>query len=136
MGIQAEFNPDLALREYAEYEKGNRSLEECIPKDLEEGQTYDFLKKGQRLYWFSNDPFWHNGEMPLMITQGNQKLSRPIASIKLLEATHFLKDDEVYTKGKYKVLKVFKDEKIYFEAYKRVKIDGDKISDIPDEGQD
>jgi len=123
MGIQVEFNPDLALRDYSEFEKGNRKQEECLPKDLEAGKTYEFLKKGQRLYWFSDDPFWHKGEMPLFKTEGNQKLSRPIASIKMLEMTHFLEKGEIWTKGKYKVIDVFdpNDPKINFEAYKRVK---------------
>ena len=49
MGIQVEFNPDLALRDYSEFEKGNRKEEECVPKVLEVGKEYDFLKKGQKL---------------------------------------------------------------------------------------
>lgn len=123
MGINVEFNPDLALRDYSEFEEGNRKEEECIPKDLEPGKEYPFLKKGQRLYWFSDDEFWSKGEMPLFKTQGNQKLSRPIASIKMIEATHFIESGEVYTKGKYRVIDIFdpEDEKIHFEACKRVK---------------
>jgi len=123
MGIQVEFNPDLALRDYSEFEKGNRKEEECVPKNLEKDKIYNFLKKGQRLYWLSDDPFWSGGELPLCKTEGNAKLSRPIASIKILEVTHFLKDGEPYTKGKYKVIDVFdpKDPKINFEALKRVK---------------
>lgn len=39
MGIQVEFNPDLALRDYSEFEKGNRKEEECIPKNLETGNS-------------------------------------------------------------------------------------------------
>lgn len=110
MGIQVEFNPDLALRDYSEFEKGNRKEEECIPKDLQEGQVYDFLKKDQRNYWLM-------GELPLLKTEGNQKLSGPIASIIILEATHLLIDGKPYTKGKYKVISL--DAK--FESYKRVK---------------
>ena len=33
MGINIEFNPDLALRTCEEYEIGQRKKEECIPKD-------------------------------------------------------------------------------------------------------
>ena len=116
MGIKVEFNPDLALRNIREHKNGNRLLEECILENLEVGITYDFLKKGQRNYWLE-------GEIPLLETEGNEKLSRPLASIIIVECTHFVKDGEVYTKGNYKVKKVFdsKDPTINFESYKRIK---------------
>lgn len=116
MGIQVEFNPDLALRDITHYKKGERTLEECIPEDLEVGQTYEFLKKGQRNYWLQ-------GETPLLKTEGNQQLSRPLASIVILEATHFLKGDEAYTRGKYLVKEVFNpdDPTVHFESYARNK---------------
>ncbi|MBW2977245.1 hypothetical protein KY331_00205 [Candidatus Woesearchaeota archaeon] len=123
MGIQVDFNPDLALRDYSEFEKGNRKEEECIPKNIETGKVYNFLKKGQRLYWLSDDDHWKKGEMPLCKTEGNQKLSRPIASIKMIEVIHFLEEGKVWTKGKYKVIDVFdpNNPKINFEACMRVK---------------
>ena len=116
MGIQTEYNPDLALRNSEEFRKGNRKEEECIPKDLTKGQIYEFLKKGQRNYWLE-------GEIPLLETKGNQQLSKPLASIIILEATHFLVDDEPYTKGKYKVYEVFdtNDTKIHFNGFARLK---------------
>ena len=113
MGIQVEFNPDLALRDISEFKKGNRKEEECIPENLESGEVYPFLKKDQRNYWLF-------GEIPLLQTKGNGVLSRPRASIVILEATHFLEDNEMFTKGKYKVVEVFKDDKIYFEGLDRV----------------
>lgn len=113
MGIAVEFNPDLALRNIKEYKVGNRLKEECIPADLKVGKIYDFLKSGQRNYWL-------DGELPLLETKGNQKLSRPIASIQILEATHFKDKNGVWTKGKYKVVEVFKDKEIKFESYARV----------------
>lgn len=122
MGIAVEFNPDLALRDIAEYKAGRRKIEECIPENLEEGKVYDFLKKGQRLYYFSDSEFWGNGQMPLCKTEGDENLSRPIASIKMIEVTHFLENGECYTKGKYKVISVFdeNDQTIHFEACKRI----------------
>jgi hypothetical protein len=120
MGITAEFNPDLALRDYSEFEKGKRKEEECIPKDLESGKIYNFLKNGQRLYWFSDDEFWSKGEIPLCKTEGNQKLSKPIASVKILEVTHFLDKGDIFTKGKYKVIEIFDDDKIHFEGCKKI----------------
>ncbi len=110
MGIKVEFNPDLALRDISEYKKGNRKIEECIPECLEIGKTYPFLKRDQRNYWLY-------GEVPLIETQGNEILSRPKASIIILEATHFVVEGVIYTKGFYKVIDVFKDNKVYFEGF-------------------
>ncbi len=123
MGIQIEFNPDLALRDYSEFLNGSRKQEECVPKELETGKIYDFLKKGMRVFWLTDDEEWNKGEMPLTITKGSQKLSRPIASIKIIEATHFLLNNEPYTKGKYKIIEIFdtNNSKINFESYKRIK---------------
>lgn len=123
MGIQIDFNPDLALRDFSEFEKGNRKEEECIPKNLQIGEVYNFLKEGQRVYWLTNSEFWFKGEMPLMKTEGNQKLSRPIASIRMLEVTHFLIGDKPYTKGKFQVMAIFdsSNPKINFESYRRIK---------------
>jgi hypothetical protein len=113
MGIKIEFNPDLALRNIREFKSGNRKLEECISENLKAGETYSFLKKEQRCYWFM-------GEVPLVETQGNQQLSRPKASVMILEATHFLENGEVYTKGKYKVVEVFNDDKIHFDGFNKL----------------
>jgi len=113
MGIITEYNPDLALRNISEFDNGNRKKEECIPKDLTVGKSYPFLKNGQRHYWF-------HGEIPLLETKGNQKLSRPKASILILEATHFLENGQVYTKGLYKVTEIFKDNKIHFDGFNKV----------------
>lgn len=122
MGIKIEFNPDLALRNFREFEKGKRKRSECVPRNLKKGRVYDFLKSGQRLFWLNNDPFWKRGQIPLCETKGKEKLSRPLASIKILEATHFLRGKEVWTRGKYKVIDIFdrKDEKIHFEGLKRI----------------
>lgn len=114
MGIIIEFNPDLALRNISEYKNGNRKIEECIPEDLQAGKVYDFLKLGQRNYWFF-------GELPLLETKGNGELSRPLASIQIMEVTHFIFDDEVFTKGKYKVIEVFHDDGVHFESYAKIK---------------
>lgn len=113
MGIKVEFNPDLALRDISEFKKGARKEEECIPENLEVGKVYPFLKKDQRNYWLF-------GEIPLLQTKGSEVLSRPKASIQILEATHFLENNEMFTKGKYRVIEVFKDDKIYFEGVDRV----------------
>jgi hypothetical protein len=113
MGIKVEFNPDLALRNISEYRKGNRKIEECIPENLETGKTYSFLKKDQRNYWLF-------GEIPLIETEGNEVLSRPKASIIILECTHFIYCGQVFSKGKYKVTEVFKDDGVYFECFDRL----------------
>lgn len=110
MGIKVEYNPDLALRNISEFKEGKRKVEECIPGNVETGKIYHFLKKDHRNYWFF-------GEVPLIETKGNEVLSRPKASIIILEATHFIENGEAYTKGKYKVTEVFNDNKIHFEGF-------------------
>lgn len=114
MGIQVEFNPDLALRNFEHFKNGEREIEECIPERLERGKVYLFLKKGQRNYYFLES-------IPLVETEGMGKLSRPIAEIKIIEAIHFLKGKEVWTKGRYKVERVFdsKDKEIHFEGFNK-----------------
>lgn len=110
MGIEVEFNPDLALRKFG---TKDRLEEECLPKKLKVKKVYPFLKKGQRNYWLK-------GEIPLLETLGNQKLSRPLASITILEATRFFNNDanEIYTKGYYQVNEVHdtNEETIHFEG--------------------
>ena len=114
MGIIVEYNPDLALRNISEFKAGNRQKEECVPEGLSPGQVHDFLKSDLRNYWLE-------GEIPLTETKGNGKISRPLASIQILEATHFMKDGKRFTKGKFKVIEVFDpgSEKIQFEGFFR-----------------
>ena len=111
MGIKVEFNPDLALREFG---TPGRLEEECVPERTMLYMSHKFLKKGQRNYWLE-------GEIPLVITDGNQHLSRPIASIRILEATHFLQNGEPYTKGIYEIIDVFdpNGQRIEFEGFQR-----------------
>lgn len=123
MGIQIEFSPELALRDIAEHKKGKRRREECVPEKMQKGKIYPFLKSGQRVYWFNDEAFWSHGEMPLVKTDGTGKTTRPVAGIKMLEATHFIVRGKIYTKGKYKVLSVFDadDPEIKFESVRRIK---------------
>jgi hypothetical protein len=114
MGIQVEFNPDLALRNISEFRSGSRKKEECIPERLEAGKVYDFLKMGQRNYFIE-------GEIPLLETKGNQQLSRPVASIIILEAVHTLINGKPWTKGKFKVSEVFRDSEAHFNGFERIK---------------
>lgn len=115
MGIRVEFNPDLALRSHEKYISGECQLAECIPEEMTVGSVYDFLKKDQRNYWLE-------GEIPLLITQGNSILSKPIASIVILEATHFVEQGQIFTRGKYLIKEVFDqaDYKIHFDGFKKL----------------
>jgi hypothetical protein len=115
MGIKVEFNPDLALRNCAEFEAGRRKAEECIPKDMAAGKIFSFFKEGQRNYWLE-------GEIPLVETKGNQQLSRPLASIIILEAVHLLIDSKPYTKGRYEVVELFDqtDRKVHFDGFTKI----------------
>ncbi len=112
MGIAVEFNPDLALRNYSEFTAGRRKREECIPEKLVTGETYSFLKSGQRNYWLF-------GEIPLVETKGNGQLSEPLASVIIIEATHYAQGGAAFTKGKYKVVEVFStnDGRIHFNGF-------------------
>ncbi len=112
MGIKVEFNPDLALRRFGTL---GRKDEECLPEKLITGQTYRFLKEGQRNYWLI-------GEIPLLETKGNEQLSRPLTSIKIIEATHFLsiEAERVNTKGLYKLVEVFSNDlQVHFEGFQK-----------------
>jgi len=110
MGIQVEFNPDLALRKHG---TEGRESDECLPAKLEAGDIHRFMKKGQRNYWLE-------GEIPLLITKDG-KLSKPIASIRIVNATHYLQGKEVYTRGLYKVVEFFDDNKIHFKGFARIR---------------
>lgn len=82
------------------------------------GDIHEFLKKGQRNYYLL-----HDEPVPLIRTGGNQTLSRPYAAIRILEATHFNLDGEVWTRGKYQVLSVYDvlNPTIHFEGFQSVK---------------
>jgi hypothetical protein len=113
MGIQVEFNPDLALRDISEFENGHRKEEECLPKVLKAQDMHSFLKEGQRNYFLE-------GEIPLLETKGNQNLSLPKASILILEATHFAENGKIYTKGKYKIIEVFNNDAVHFNGFAKI----------------
>jgi hypothetical protein len=113
MSILAEYCPELCLREF---NSPNKDPEECLPENLIAGNTYNFLKLGQRHYWLL-------GEIALRKTIGDEKLSRPIASIIILNSTHFVKDNKVWTKGSFKVIEIFdpNDPKVHFETTDKIK---------------
>lgn len=112
MGLAVKFNPDLASRDFSECKVGKRKTEECNPEKLEAGKAYPFLKRGRR-----NSRF--GGELPLLETKGERRLSRLKASIRILETRHFVEDSEVWTKRRCEVVAVFTDENVYLESYAR-----------------
>lgn len=114
MGIKVEFNPDLCLRDFSEYEAGRRQIEECLPVNLVVGEIYDFLKSEQRLYWL-------HGEIPLRETKGGEQLSKPKASVILTEMTYIVENGQIITKGKYKVIKLLENSDNYFDGYEIAK---------------
>ncbi|HLA23378.1 MAG TPA: hypothetical protein VJZ93_02475 [Candidatus Nanoarchaeia archaeon] len=97
MGIKVEFNSELALRNFGEE---GRLPSECLPKELDIGTKHFFTKKGQRNYFLE-------GEIPLVRTNGNGEISGPLANVKILEVSHFLRKGEPYTRGVYEVISVY-----------------------------
>ena len=71
------------------------------------------MKEGQRNYWLER-------EVPLVETKGNQNLSRPKASVLILEVIHFINNGRPYTKGRYKVIELFNDNKIHFDGFNKI----------------
>ncbi|MBD3232078.1 hypothetical protein GF322_05490 [Candidatus Dependentiae bacterium] len=114
MSINMKFALDLVLRNFSEFKNGQKKKEECIPQDLQENKVYDFLKTGQRVYWLE-------GEQPLLEKSKDGKVSIPKASVIILEATHFVNKDKIYSKGKYKVVKIINENKIYFNGCEPIK---------------
>lgn len=109
MSINMRFAPDLVLRNYSEYLNKTKQKEECIPNNLQEEEVYSFLKLGQRAYWL-------DGEQPLLEKSSDGSISQPIASVIILEATHFKKDDNIWTRGTYLVKRVLHEGEIYFNG--------------------
>ncbi|MFA7244115.1 MAG: hypothetical protein WC080_02410 [Patescibacteria group bacterium] len=116
MGIPVEFAPDMALRNISEYKNGNRKKEECIPEKLEIGEIYPFLKSDQKNYWLY-------GKVPLVETKGKGVLSPPLAGVQILEATHYLDDGNIFTRGKYKVLELLDGQNISYDYFNRIGFD-------------
>ena len=115
MGIRVKFNPELCLRSCDDYKSGKRKKAECIPKKLEAGKLYEFLKKDQRNYWIE-------GEQPLIETRGWPDCGRPLASVKIIEVTHFMDNGELWTRGKYEIIEIYDvdDPVVHFEGSKKV----------------
>lgn len=112
MGISVEFCPDLALRKFG---TPGRKAEECLPEKLYGNCVYSFLKQGQKNYFFPD-------VIPLRETKGNSVLSKPHAGIIIQEATHFLHQGEVWTKGSYRVIEVYdpNDGTIHFDGLEKI----------------
>ncbi len=108
MGTVTEHSLGLALRDYG---TKDRRPEECLPQTLTPGTVNEFLKEGQRGYDVGQ-------EMPLRRAKGEQSVSRPLASVSILESTPFEMDGKTWTKGKYKVREVYdpSDPTVYFEG--------------------
>jgi len=117
MSINMRFAPDLVLRNFSEHLSGDKKKEECIPQNMKDGETYDFLKVGQRAYWL-------DGEQPLLEKSVSGEISPPIASVIILEATHFKEGGKIWTRGKYLVKKVLKDGEVYFNGCEPIKREG------------
>lgn len=118
MWILIEFAPDLALRNISFFNSWERKIEECVPEKLEVWKVYEFLKEGQKNYYLLEDE-----PIPFRETKWNSILSRPLAAVRILEATHFLNNWKIFTRWKYKVLEIFdiNSPEIHFEWFNSIK---------------
>ena len=116
MGVPVEFNSVLALRNHSAASGDERSAMERIPASLVAGSVHEFLKSGQRIYRL-------DVEIPLVETRGGHDISRPLASIMIIEATHVLRDGAYWTKGTYRIAEVFDpaDPAVHFEFAHRAR---------------
>lgn len=110
MGIKVEFNPDLALRSIEEFKAGRRAEDECVPESLEVGKSYRFRKLGQRLYHIG-------GKTPLLLTEGEERCTEPLAAVRITEVSHILEGDTVFTVGTYSVDRVLTNGWVDFGGY-------------------
>jgi hypothetical protein len=104
MEIKPEFESELRLYNVREFVKDKRKFDECIPENLKEGREYGFLLPGQKFFGLL-------GKFPLIeINEDEKKPGVTRATVNLLEVTHFTGDKNVFTKGKYKIVRVMDKE--------------------------
>jgi hypothetical protein len=70
------------------------------PVELKLNKTYEFIIRGQRVYPLKTD-------ITLRQIDSTGKPLRELALVRIIEATHFLLEGEVMTKGLYNVLEVY-----------------------------
>lgn len=100
MEIKPEFESELHLYNVREFVKDKRKFDECIPENLKEDREYSFLLPGQKFFGLV-------GKFPLVeINENEKKPGITRALVSLLEVTHFINEKNVFTKGKYKIVRV------------------------------
>ncbi len=74
---------------------------ECLPEKLEARKQYSFLKNGQLCFWLKSS-------IPLKKIEKDGKTSKPLASVVILDETHFMGPSErIYTAGTYFIKEVY-----------------------------
>lgn len=104
MEIKPDFESELALWNIREFVLDKRKFDECIPENLKEGREYSFLLEGQKFFWLF-------GKFPLIEKNEDgsiETMSR--ALINIFETTFFLENEKMYTRGKYRILRVAGDK--------------------------
>lgn len=93
----AELCTKLALRTKNGSGAG-RGKGEFLPDRLDTEDIFSFVKEGQRVYPLHED-------IPLVETQGDGKISDPIAMVRIVETPiHYRKNGKIYTSGRYEVV--------------------------------
>jgi len=100
MEIKPEFESELQMWNVREFVMDRRKFDECIPENLKEGREYAFLLEGQKFFaLFPKFPLVEKPEDPK-----GSSITRGLAN--LIEVTHFVDNDKVFTKGRYRIIRV------------------------------
>jgi hypothetical protein len=104
MELTPTFESELALWNIREFVTDKKKFDECIPENFKEGREYNFLLEGQKFFGLF-------AKFPLVEIGGNSNgMNNTRALINIIEVTHFLDNGKLFTKGKYRILRVVSDK--------------------------
>jgi len=103
MEISPSFESELNLWNVREFVTDKRKFDECIPENMKEDREYGFLLEGQKFFGLF-------AKFPLVEIDENNTQDVTRALVNIFEVTHFLDNEKLYTKGKYRVLRVISEK--------------------------
>jgi hypothetical protein len=96
MKSHIEYNLDLALYSMEERKKGSHKKEECVPEQIEIGQTHPFEKIGHRNYELGST-------VTLLEIKQDEVLFIMRAQVEIIECFFLVEENQSYTRGSYTV---------------------------------